>query len=489
MAMLSQLLHHPELKLKPIWSPHANVMLRWSAVSELANPAPFLEGGEVLMTTSAGQPSSPSAWRSYVSRLKAAGVAAIAFGVGEQYATMPPDLIDAAHEYDMNLVEVPKAERFVRISRVLAQILEDEKNDSARRLQQAQKALIAATSKIEPAKALMRAISQVIDGPVVLFSDGAIQMQHGLSGLESLPAAVQEKSQSEQDRAWSIIESDYSAVGIRVGEEYFVVAVGRTLMGWQRSALSDFVILLESTLANERQRRKGRFDLYRHALERLSDGDAAAAEVVLTVLNPDYHLPRKLVALAVGVSRHGFVDLAEDLIVRLRSPLPVKYMGDGEGHILVPASAVPLVSSVVAQAGVRAGFGAVTDPAQSRVAIDTARISLDRANDQRKVVHWNEISGSGLVGLLGSDRIRAWAEDFLSPLAHRPELVQTLAVFISVNGNRRAMAEELGVHRNTVTARIAQIERALGRNLDEPSARAEAWIALRERAGFDAPIA
>src|SRR5438309_4633520 len=55
--------------------------LSWVHVSELADPAPFLQGGELLLTTGLAlrdeQPAGP-----YVRRLVDAGVAALGFGTG-----------------------------------------------------------------------------------------------------------------------------------------------------------------------------------------------------------------------------------------------------------------------------------------------------------------------------------------------------------------------------------------------------------------------
>ncbi|MET0853153.1 MAG: helix-turn-helix domain-containing protein, partial [Microterricola sp.] len=46
------------------------------------------------------------------------------------------------------------------------------------------------------------------------------------------------------------------------------------------------------------------------------------------------------------------------------------------------------------------------------------------------------------------------------------------------NGQLDATAQLLGVHRHTVRARIAQIEKLLGRDLGGFQERAELWAAL-----------
>jgi len=57
----------------------------------------------------------------------------------------------------------------------------------------------------------------------------------------------------------------------------------------------------------------------------------------------------------------------------------------------------------------------------------------------------------------------------------------TLGSFLTHHGSRLKVAEELGLHRNTVRNRMAQIERAIGRSLDDPDTRAAAWLALQAR--------
>ena len=56
--------------------------LSWVHVSELADPTPFLEGGELLLTTGLALPEDDEGIREYVLRLAEAGVAALGLGTG-----------------------------------------------------------------------------------------------------------------------------------------------------------------------------------------------------------------------------------------------------------------------------------------------------------------------------------------------------------------------------------------------------------------------
>jgi len=58
-------------------------------------------------------------------------------------------------------------------------------------------------------------------------------------------------------------------------------------------------------------------------------------------------------------------------------------------------------------------------------------------------------------------------------------LVLTLRTWLAHHGAWEPTAAELGVHRNSVRHRIAQVEKALGVDLADPEVRMRLWFALR----------
>jgi purine catabolism regulator len=79
--------------------------------------------------------------------------------------------------------------------------------------------------------------------------------------------------------------------------------------------------------------------------------------------------------------------------------------------------------------------------------------------------------------LLESDVAAAYSASFLAPL-DAPQL-ETLAAFLRHHGSRLKVAEELGLHRNTVRNRLNDIAAALDRDLDDPDVRMAAWLAVQ----------
>ncbi len=58
---------------------NADRPVRWVHVSELDDPTPWLQGGELLLTTGMGIGSTPAKQRAYVKRLSDAGIASLGF--------------------------------------------------------------------------------------------------------------------------------------------------------------------------------------------------------------------------------------------------------------------------------------------------------------------------------------------------------------------------------------------------------------------------
>lgn len=88
-------------------APGAENAIRWVHVSELADPTPWLEGGELLITTGLGLGETAKARREYVRRLAAHGLAGLAFGIGFGFDEPPAALAEEAERLGFPLLTVP----------------------------------------------------------------------------------------------------------------------------------------------------------------------------------------------------------------------------------------------------------------------------------------------------------------------------------------------------------------------------------------------
>ncbi|NUP20438.1 MAG: PucR family transcriptional regulator ligand-binding domain-containing protein, partial [Streptomyces sp.] len=119
---LASLVHHSALKLTVrAGEDRLDVPVRWAHVSELADPVPYMEGGELLLITALKlDAENPEAMRRYVRRLVGAGVVGLGFAVGVNYEDIPEALVDAAAEEDLPLLEVPRRTPFLAISKAVS---------------------------------------------------------------------------------------------------------------------------------------------------------------------------------------------------------------------------------------------------------------------------------------------------------------------------------------------------------------------------------
>src|SRR6201991_166411 len=92
-----------------------------AAVSELAHPGPWLQGGELLMTIGLLLPGTADGCRSYLAELDAAGVQAIGLGLGAElpHQSAPARLAPAADEIGMPLLTVPDPVPFIAVTKAV----------------------------------------------------------------------------------------------------------------------------------------------------------------------------------------------------------------------------------------------------------------------------------------------------------------------------------------------------------------------------------
>lgn len=119
---LASLVHHSALKLTVrAGEDRLDVPVRWAHVSELADPVPYMEGGELLLITALKlDAENPEVMRRYVRRLAGAGVVGLGFAVGVNYEEIPGALVDAAAEEGLPLLEVPRRTPFLAISKAVS---------------------------------------------------------------------------------------------------------------------------------------------------------------------------------------------------------------------------------------------------------------------------------------------------------------------------------------------------------------------------------
>ncbi|MER8042831.1 PucR family transcriptional regulator ligand-binding domain-containing protein, partial [Streptomyces sp. NPDC094032] len=181
---LAALLARTELGLR-LLAGSPDVSLHWVHTSEMADPYPYLLGGELLMTAGV-QLTDPAR---YVERVVAAGAAALGFGVTPVYDTVPAALVEACERHGLPLLEVPPATPFTAVARALWRLMAEVRTNELRRVSEAQQSLAAAAARPAPVPAVLGALAARLAGRAVLFTpDGT---ESAAAGRAIPPEATQ----------------------------------------------------------------------------------------------------------------------------------------------------------------------------------------------------------------------------------------------------------------------------------------------------------
>ncbi|PZG12894.1 PucR family transcriptional regulator ligand-binding domain-containing protein, partial [Nonomuraea aridisoli] len=155
-----------------------DVPVRWVAVSELADPTPYLEGGELLLTTGMRMEGDQSG---YVARLVARGVAGLGFGVGVSHEETPPALVEAAEAAGLPLLEVPRETPFIAIGKLVSELLAAEQYDEITRAFAAQGRLTRAALRPEGTHAVIDRLAKEVGGWAALLGESG-EVLHATPG-------------------------------------------------------------------------------------------------------------------------------------------------------------------------------------------------------------------------------------------------------------------------------------------------------------------
>ncbi|MEU5597391.1 helix-turn-helix domain-containing protein [Streptomyces sp. NPDC020298] len=494
---LVALLAREDLGLRQIAGPDdPGIVIHWAHTSEMADPYPYLLGGELLLTAGVHVPEgaagsgvyadgSGAYFDDYVSRIVAAGGAALGFGLAPVHDTVPRALVAACDAHGLPLLEVPPQTTFSGVARAVWQLMAQARLAELRRVTEAQQSLASAASRPDPVPSVLRRLAQRLGGRAALYApDGAQiaaagreapqEVREALAGLAGVVRPTRPQDSPSSARASSGPSSaPSSATDTVLGTHLAVYALG-TGQGFVLGVATDrrepgdhtvasVAAVLLSLLTGEHQ--SGAGTARSSALVRLLLGappeDVApllgAQRWVVVHARPEGQAPDAVAASALGAALgSALVDLA-----------------DGVVRVLVPADREP-----AAQPGWALGVSTPVAPDDWPAADTQAARALARARATRTALvrHGGR---PGLADLVPPGEAESHARALLGPVSAHPALTETLRAWLSLHGSWDRTAVALSVHRNTVRQRIARCAALLGADLDDPDVRMELWFALR----------
>ncbi|GGT01048.1 MULTISPECIES: PucR family transcriptional regulator [Streptomyces] len=518
---LASLVHHTALKLTVrAGGDRLDAPVRWAHASELADPVPYMEGGELLLITALKlDAEDPEAMRRYVKRLAGAGVVGLGFAVGVHYEDIPDALVDAAEQEGLPLIEVPRRTPFLAISKAVSAAIAAEQYRAVTDGFAAQRELTKRALDDGP-EGLLAVLAGQVDGWAALYdaSGEVVAAAPEWAGRRAARLTADVRRLRERPAPASAVVGDgetdrvelHSLGTSRRPRAALAVGTAAPLGTAERYALHSAVALLTLTTERSRSLHAAEQRIGTAVLAMLLAGEpdharAVAGDLYGALLDAPFRLVVAESATAGGAAPGALAEVVEAAAARAGEAVLV--VPQGERLVVLAADAGAAVTACADYAAAQeagrtlpdapaggaaepwvAGLSEPSGPAGATAAYRQAEQALSVARRRGRVcVEHERVAAGSVLPLLADDAVRAFADGLLRALREhdatgRGDLVASLRAWLSRHGQWDAAAADLGVHRHTLRYRMRRVEEILGRSLDDPDVRMELWLALKATA-------
>jgi PucR family transcriptional regulator, purine catabolism regulatory protein len=477
--------------------------IRWVHASELADPTPWLKGGELILTTGMGVGATPAAQRNYVKRLAAANVSGVGFGLGFSHEKVPKTLIAAAEAAGLPLFEVPYPVPFIALTEAIFTRILAEQYDTLQRAVDAEHVLTRAVMDGRGIDGIADSLATVTKGWVLLLD------------LHGLPLASTGRAAAlRAERVWgelrdsrpegtsfsvSLVDKGHHIWVLPVGaqgrvEAFLAVGKPEQLSQLDRIVAGHALSLFAMELAKSRAVADAERRLQGDFFDQLAKGELSASQLARGLSRFGFDRGADVIVLSLEGSDPGaLADAATDDRSRAGGGFLISAHADGV-NLLIPAASGPdvaeLAGSIAARLGtdVRTGAGSPVAPAEVGRSLREATYALQVCRLEGWPHAGFEDLGTYrlLLSMTDPDALRAFADAMLAPLdlydaGQGGDLIASLQAFLQHNARWETAAAQLFVHRHTLRYRMRKVEELTGRDLSSSFDRMEFWLALRAR--------
>jgi PucR family transcriptional regulator, purine catabolism regulatory protein len=479
---------------------HLDRPVRWVHSSEIAEIAPLLKGGELLLTTGLGLADAPpSELAGYVDELADRNVAGVAIELGRTFDELPAEMADAARRRDLTLVALHEVVPFVEVTEEAHAQLIDRLSADLRRGEEVSRRLTDALLAGEGLARLMETIADIVLAPVVLATATRHVVAAGGSPAEAEPEAL---------LAGPTIRASITLQEQRWGELY-IVQPSRVSGPLLQTVLERAPEAIALELLRTREAMPARERTRRELLEDLAAGRSMTPNHLAVRFGlAGFHVPEghELSGLAIGLPDVGGAMAAVDAAISRTDASTVRAQVDGDVLGILGAAPQPgtrataehLADLIARNLGDRDSADVVlalgppvNDLAAVPFSVREARATLAVARQlglRRRMITAAGLTVDRIVARLARDpELTLLVDEQIGPLlrhdaAERSDLVATLATYLGQGCSKTAAARVLHLRRQSLYGRLERIEGLIGGRIDDPERRLALALAVRAHA-------
>jgi purine catabolism regulator len=502
--------------------------VRWVHVSELADIASLLRGGELILTTGIALPDRATGQRAYVEELSLAGAHGVVVELGRRWSRLPQALVDAADAHALPLVALSSPVQFVAVTEAVHARIINAQYELLRQSEAAHRAFTTLSVEGSSVADIVTRAAQLSGHALVLeeLAHRAVASASGPTSTEELLADWEQRSRADlarppEERHWVSVP-----VGPRSHRWATLVAPnGRpddlhlaTILERATEALALHRLLEQDVVSLEQQAHRGVLtDLLDDLAEgRTSDGPAAAARVRALGLPVEDRIflgaavwspsPVALDALALERRDRSLAETVTRATRRAGLSALVATIDSGQVLVLASIPARPaadltrvtrrLAAMVDEQlrsvgwpvphtVGVGDPVGSIERAARSLVlAVHVAQVAAALPGPRRAYYLSADLRIRGLLSVLGDEpRLASFVESELGRLRehdrrHGSDLTGLLHAFLRARGNKSELARTSHLSRPALYGRLARIEEVLAVDLEDAESNVSLHVAL-----------
>ncbi|HEX5018411.1 MAG TPA: PucR family transcriptional regulator ligand-binding domain-containing protein [Actinomycetes bacterium] len=488
--------------------------VRWVHVSELADIAGLLSGGEVILTTGIALPETDAELREYADALSAAGAVALIVELGRRFEQLPTALVRACETLGLPLVALGRELRFVKVTEAVHSLIVEEQISALHASEAAHRVFTRLCVEGAPAASIVHEAARLSHCPAVFEN-----LMHQVLAHDAGDRATDDVLRDWSTRSRAAVTTAHSDV---CGPEGWVVAMveargevwGRLVLlpAGEPSALQLMVLERAATALTlnrllEQQQDPMELQAHRTTLADIIDrrfesaDDIHARTAALGVPTARRELVAVVVELSADRAHQPHArprDLEAELVASALRAADVKglvgSLRPGRVGVLVPlpdtADAETVLTRIAQHVLAKADSSHVSRPVigvGSPVRdLDAVRRSFAEAahaaeaaqgsTEQKPYYELPDVQLRGLLYVLGGDpRLQAFVERTLGPLLDHDarndtDLVAVLGVYLANGRNKSAAAEAAHLSRQAFYQRLTTIEKVLGVDLDSAEA-------------------